>query len=162
MDRPVTHSKRFTLAKRAAPEEMTGCPLCGNHGIAVSSVTVEHLVIDRDQIKSPIDDFCICMNPDCDVVYYCGIPEIRFVKNQIRVPLWYKKDADPKYACYCSRVTEAQVIDAVRNHGAQTVADVNCITGAMKNSDCIHNNPLGVCCHRIILACIEKENQKGK
>jgi len=96
------------------------------------------------------------MNPECDVVYYCGIPEIRFVKDLIRVPIWYKNDTDPRFACYCSRVTEEQVVDAVRNHGARTVADVNRITGAMKNSDCIHNNPLGTCCHKIIQACIEK------
>jgi len=58
------------------------------------------------------------MNPNCDIVYYCRIPEISFVKNQIRVPVWFKLDADPKYACYCSQVTEQQVLDAVRNHGA--------------------------------------------
>lgn len=61
-----------------------------------------------------------------------------------------KKDADPKYACYCSKVTEDQVIEAVVKHGAKTVKEVNAVTGAMKNSLCKENNPFGVCCHKII------------
>lgn len=67
-----------------------------------------------------------------------------------------KKDADPKYACYCSKVTEDQVIEAVVKHGAKTVKEVNAITGAMKNSLCKENNPLGVCCHKIIQEAIDK------
>ena len=54
-----------------------------------------------------------------------------------------KKDADPKYACYCSKVTEDQVIEAVVKHGAKTVKEVNAVTGAMKNSLCKENNLLG-------------------
>ena len=39
--------------------------------------------------------------------------------------------------------TEEQVIDAVIKHGAKTVKDIIEITGAMKNSQCIKNNPIG-------------------
>ena len=60
------------------------------------------------------------------------------------------------YACYCSEVTEDQVIEAVVKHGAKTVKEVNAITGAMKNSNCKENNPLGVCCHKIIQEAIDK------
>jgi len=33
---------------------------------------------------------------------------------------------------------------------------VNAITGSMKNSNCKENNPLGVCCHKIIQEAIDK------
>ena len=105
--------------------------------------------VDGDQYK-------ICMNEDCDVIYYNLDKEIKFLKDQVRVPIWFKKDADPKYACYCSKVTEDQVIEAVVKHGAKTVKEVNAITGAMKNSLCKENNPLGVCCHKIIQEAIDK------
>ena len=72
------------------------------------------------------------------------------MKDQVNVPIWFKKGANPKYACYCSKVTEEQVIEAVINHGAKTVKEVNVITGAMNNSKCKEKNPLGVCCHKII------------
>lgn len=126
------------------------CPICNKEGISVSKVTVEHLVIDdcRDDIYG--DNYNICMNEDCDVVYYNVENETKFLKNQVKVPIWFKKGADPKYACYCNEITEKQVIEAVVKHGAKTVKEVNAITGAMKNANCKENNPLGVCCHKII------------
>ena len=150
---------KLNSSKHQKKEHTKGCPFCSNPGAAVSTVTVEHLVKQNVQIISEINDFRICMNPDCNIVYYCGIPDICFVKNQIRVPIWFKKDADPKYSCYCSHVTEQQVVDAVKNNGAKTVSDVNRITGAMNNSNCIQNNPLGTCCHKIIQGCIDMVKQ---
>ena len=46
--------------------------------------------------------------------------------------------------------------EAVVKHGAKTVKEVNVVTGAMKNSNCKENNPLGVCCHKIIQEAIDK------
>ena len=126
------------------------CPVCNNEGVTVSRITVEHLVTDDYRNAVDGDQYKICMNEDCDVIYYNLDKEIKFLKDQVRVPIWFKKDADPKYACYCSKVTEDQVIEAVVKHGAKTVKEVNAITGAMKNSLCKENNPLGVCCHKII------------
>jgi hypothetical protein len=44
------------------------------------------------------------------VVYYSVDSEKKFLKDHVRVPIWFKKDANPKYACYCSKVTEEQVM----------------------------------------------------
>ena len=102
------------------------CPVCNNEGVTVSRITDEHLVTDDYRNAVDGDQF------------------------------WFKKDADPKYACYCSKVTEDQVIEAVVKHGAKIVKEANAITGAMKNSLCKENNPLGVCCHKIIQEAIDK------
>jgi len=161
MNKSRTNTEKSPSSNHQKKETTKGCPFCSNSGVAVSTVTVKHLVKQNIQIISEINNFRICMNPECDIVYYCRIPEISFVKNQIRVPVWFKLDADPKYACYCSQVTEQQVLDAVRNHGAKTVNDINRITGAMEVSNCIQNNPLGICCHKIIQSCIDKANQNN-
>lgn len=132
------------------------CPVCNNEGNSVSKLTVEHLVTD-DYLKAVEgEQYKICMNEDCSVVYFNVDNGIKFLKDQVRVPIWFKKDANPKYACYCSKVTEDQVIEAVIKHGAKTVKEVNAVTGAMKNSNCKENNPLGVCCHKIIQEAIDK------
>ena len=132
------------------------CPVCNNEGISVSKVTVEHL-IKEDYLKVVEgEQYKICMNEDCNVVYYSVDNENKFLKDQVRVPIWFKKDANPKYACYCSKVTEEQVIEAVIKHNARTVKEVNAITGAVKNSNCKENNPLGTCCHKIIQEAIDK------
>ncbi len=96
------------------------------------------------------------MNANCDVIYFDPTTKIKFMKNQVIVPIWFKQGADPKYACYCSEVTEDQVIVAVVVHGAKTVKEVNALTGAMRNSNCLENNPLGVCCHQIIQGVIDQ------
>ncbi|SKB70250.1 BFD-like [2Fe-2S] binding domain [Acetoanaerobium noterae] len=132
------------------------CPVCNNEGISVSKVTVEHLVSDDYLNVVAGDRYKICMNESCNVVYYNVDNGIKFLKDQVIVPIWFKKDANPKYACYCSKVTEGQVIEAVVKHGAKTVQEVNAITGAMENSNCKENNPLGVCCHKIIQEAINK------
>ncbi|NLI92552.1 MAG: (2Fe-2S)-binding protein [Peptococcaceae bacterium] len=132
------------------------CPVCNSEGISVSKVTVEHLVTDDNRRAVEGDQYKICMNEDCNVVYYNVDNGIKFLKDQVSVPIWFKKDANPKYACYCSKVIEEQVIEAVVKHGAKTVQEVNAITGAMKNSNCKENNPLGVCCHKIIQEAIDK------
>ncbi len=132
------------------------CPICKSEGISVGKVTVVHLVADNIRKDVVGDQYKICMNEDCDVVYYNLDNGAIFMKDQVSVPIWFKKDADLKYACYCSKVTEEQVIEAVLKHGAKTVKQVNAITGAMKNANCKENNPLGICCHKIIQEAIDK------
>lgn len=143
------------MQNRKVDQIKDNCPVCNNEGISVSKVTVEHLVTDDYHNAVDGDQYKICMNEECDVVYY-NHDEIKFLKDQVRVPIWFKKGAAPKYACYCSKVIEEQVIEAVIKHGAKTVKEINDITGAMKNSNCKENNPLGVCCHKIIQEAIEK------
>jgi len=132
------------------------CPICKNKSVKVKYITVKNLV--NDSMKDTIidKDYYICMNRECDVVYFNESSTIIYTKDKIKVPIWFKKGADPKYACYCSKVTEHQIIDAVVNQDAKTVKDIIKITGAMKNSDCVRNNPLGKCCQNIIKEAIEK------
>jgi bacterioferritin-associated ferredoxin len=132
------------------------CPVCKTSGIKVKNITVRHLVVDTLAESVGDMDYYICVNEECDVVYYNPESGVKFDKQQVKVPIWFKKDANPKYACYCSKVTEKQVIDAVIKHGAKTVKDIIKITGAMKNSQCEKNNPLGKCCHKIIQEAIDK------
>lgn len=132
------------------------CPVCGKKGTMVENFTVKHIVSDdlREQIGE--DDYFLCMSDECDITYYNPKTEVQFNKKQLSVPIWYKKDAHPKYSCYCSKVTEEQVINAVLKEGASTMQEVLNITGAMKNANCRKNNPLGKCCHQVIQVAIDK------
>ena len=75
------------------------CPVCHNDGISVNRVTIEHLLKDNYRDDVDVDKYKICTDEDCDVVYYSIDSGKKFLRNQIRVPIWYKKEADPKYAC---------------------------------------------------------------
>lgn len=152
------------ITLRFKSESGKSCPLCGEAGRPVGSITVKHLVKKgyKDMVRADAAYF-ICMDEDCDAVYYEASGDLRFLKNEVNEPIWFKKDADPKYACYCSRVTVEDVIRAVVDQGASSVIEVNRLTGAMKNANCKLNNPLGTCCHPVIQEAINQGKvMKGK
>ncbi|WMM24418.1 (2Fe-2S)-binding protein [Tissierella sp. MB52-C2] len=139
------------------------CPRCNQSGKKVKSITVKHLVTESLAEKVPDKEiYYLCMSEDCDVVYYNLDREDIFNRTEIKVPIWFKKDADPKYICYCSKVTEEEIIDAVINQGAENMNDVIKITGAMENGNCTLNNPLGRCCGSIIMETINKAIKANK
>lgn len=132
------------------------CPVCGEVGNAVKNITVKHMVLKNLVEQVGDKDYYLCMNEECEVTYYNKESGVKFNKQQVKVPIWFKKDANPKYACYCSKVTEEQIINAVVKDGANNMREVLKLTGAMSNSDCLKNNPLGKCCHQIIQDAIDK------
>lgn len=132
------------------------CPVCKKQGAPVKNITVKHLVLDEFIEEVGDHDYNLCMNEVCETAYYQTEPKKMFTKDQLNVPLWFKKDAHPKFACYCSKVTEEQVIHAVLENGAKNMKEVLKITGAMSNSECSKKNPFGKCCHQIIQEAMDK------
>lgn len=132
------------------------CPVCEKQGTLVKNITVKHLVLDELIEQVGDNDYFLCMSEECDIAYYHTESNMKFRREQVNIPLWFKKDANPKYACYCSKVTEEKVINAVLQGGATTMKEVLKITGAMSNSACQKKNPLGKCCHQIIQEAMDK------
>ena len=155
MERFNNTTMKLRSDMKAVPQK--ACPLCGKLGQPVGGITVKHLVeeVSRDKVVAE-DPYFICMEEACDVVYFEASGVLRFLINEVKVPIWFKKDADPQYACYCSRVTVEDVTRAVVEQGASSVKEVNRLTGAMKNANCKLNNPLGVCCHPVIQEAIDQ------
>lgn len=137
-------------------EKTNLCPVCKRQGTLVKNITVKHIVNDELLDRIGDSDYFLCLSDECDVSYYNAESKIQFEKHQLRVPLWFKKDANPKYACYCSKVTEDQVINAIVQGDATTMKEVLKTTGAMSNSQCLKKNPLGKCCHQIIQEAMDK------
>ncbi|MBK5241407.1 Csac_0668 family 2Fe-2S cluster-binding (seleno)protein [Clostridium sp.] len=132
------------------------CPVCKKQGTLVKNITVKHIVLDESMELVGEDNYFLCMDDECDITYYNPKSNVKFNKQQVKIPIWFKKDANPKYACYCSEVTEEQVINAVVKDGATNMKEVLKITGAMTNSQCQKKNPLGKCCHKVIQEAIDK------
>ena len=122
----------------------------------VKDITVRHFVNDDlvDQIKD--GNYYICLNEICDVVYFNHDQGQVFNKHNIKIPIWFKKDANPKYICYCNNVTEQEIIDAIVEENAKNMKDIIRITGAMKNGECEIKNPLSKCCGSVIQKIIKE------
>lgn len=122
----------------------------------MKNTTVAHLLKDEFLDGLGNSNYLICMNKECDVVYFNLDSDIFYNKEEIKVPIWFKEDANPKYICYCNQVTEEEITNAVVNHGARDMKDIIRLTGAMKNGQCETKNPLGKCCGPIIEETIKK------
>jgi len=61
-----------------------------------------------------------------------------------------------EYVCYCSKVTEDDIAEAILERGADSVEAVIRMTGAMKNSNCKVNNPKGTCCYPDVIEIFNK------
>jgi bacterioferritin-associated ferredoxin len=132
------------------------CPLCKTKGRWVENTTVRHLLRREMEEKAGQEDYYLCMNEKCDIAYYNDKTRIIFWKTDITVPLWFKEDADPRYACYCSKITQEDVIQAVRE---QKITDMNALRkyydpGA--KSQCKIKNPTGKCCSPVFNEIIKK------
>lgn len=46
------------------------CPVCKTSGIKVKNITVKHLVVDTLAESVGDMDYYICVNEECNVVYY--------------------------------------------------------------------------------------------
>lgn len=123
-------------------EEAILCPACRTEGKHVKNITVRHLVKKELIEKAGQCDYRICMNEKCGVAYYDEGLSIIFEKKDLRVPLWYKEDASPRYACYCSRITD---MDAIRKHYDP---EAKC--------HCNVKNPTGKCCTDVFKSFIRK------
>ncbi len=134
-------------------EKELKCPLCRGRAQSVGNTTVKHLVKPENRDKIKEENYGICLEENCEIVYFDE--DQIFKRNDLTVDVWYKKDADPKYICYCARVTEDQIIDAVVSKGAKSFKEVVKITGAMKNCRCEENNPFGKCCSPQIIETIK-------
>jgi len=134
---------------------MFKCPTCNGNGVAVQTVTVDHFIKTGTVTINPEDSFFACLNPACDVVYINVNNQAVFHSYELKEPVWYKSKAEPKIICYCNKVTDKDIINAVLNKGAISINEVIEITGAMKNSNCSVNNPLSKCCLPAIRIVVE-------
>lgn len=130
------------------------CPSCKEIGKKVPIQTVKSLVLADNQNRVGNIDYFLCMNSDCNVAYYNS--ESTFEKSALKVPLWYKKDAAPKYACYCRKITREEVTKTVQQKGLTDTGVIMQYLRGTVNSNCKINNPTGHCCHPVFNEMVEK------
>ncbi len=92
------------------------------------------------------DDYFICLDPTCNVVYFSLESETIFNTNDINTPIWYKENAEIKYACYCNKVTVEEVISVINSHSCTSIKDLMKYTQVMINGKCKTTHPKGQCC----------------
>jgi len=123
----------------------TLCPKCGTQGKKVNLKTVKSLV--KTGVKDS-DSYRICLNSDCEVVYFNNPESIPYSTSDLKVQVWFKDlDDDSVPVCYCSNLTRGEIKEALVK-GYTTVAEIRKYTGKNITGKCLTENPTGKCCHQ--------------
>lgn len=118
------------------------CPVCHQPGQKVNIKTVRSLL--KEEIGKHLQEaeYFICLTPDCSVSYYTKTGA-NFQKDDLTVPIWFK-EASPVPICYCTNVTDAEILDhVVRRQCCSNLEDIQVHTGANTGKECLTKNPTG-------------------
>jgi bacterioferritin-associated ferredoxin len=121
------------------------CPICQKLGQEVSAITIESMLVKRYRLDYQKSYF-ICMNPTCNLAYYDEKGSNPIDVSELNTPIHFKEGAHPKFICYCSRVTEDEIVDVIQNKGCHTVEEVIETTQAYTVKKCVIHNPTGRNC----------------
>lgn len=120
------------------------CPICGNTGRKVTSLTLDHHVPDplREKLGN---DATFCLNPNCEVVY-CNPAGFVVRKSETDFPVTIKDPDDDVYVCYCFEFKRGNLRKDIQERGKTDIPDQ--IRKGVKEGrcDCERKNPQGACC----------------
>ena len=121
------------------------CPRCGEKGKTVSLATVGAMAkTEVEAAKLIAQEYKLCPNRDCPVVYYTE--EVQIEKRELRVPVNFKERNYEGPVCYCFNHTVASIRAEVQTKGYSTAQGT--ITQEVKAGRCACEvkNPAGTCC----------------
>lgn len=121
------------------------CPRCGEKGKPASLATAGAMTkTEVEAVKLSAQEYKLCPNHDCPVVYYAG--EIQIEKSELRVPVNFKERNYDGPVCYCFNHTVASIRAEIQTKGHSTAQTM--ITQEVKAGRCACEvkNPAGTCC----------------
>ncbi|MCI6508753.1 MAG: hypothetical protein PUH11_05215 [Bacilli bacterium] len=129
------------------------CPVCKGNSEKVSEETVINILIDSSEYT--LGDTYICLNRKCDVTYFNS--HEYFLKNELKVPVWFKEDPNEMIVCYCRNISMKDIRMIIKNHPNVTTMDqvLKILRKEKIKIDCMHKNPLGKSCDKLFTNAIQ-------
>jgi hypothetical protein len=121
------------------------CPRCGEKGKPVSLATVGAMAKTKvDAAKLSAQEYKLCRNFDCPVVYYAV--GIQLEKSDLRVPVNFKERNYEGPVCYCFNHTVASITAEIQTKGHSTAQAMIKQEVKVGRCACEVKNPSGTCC----------------
>ena len=130
------------------------CPVCGANGLGVESATVLNL---SNKLINPMHKYYICLNPKCDTIYFDEENEYQLLKDDVKVPVWFKSHFMNYIVCYCRSIYLKDIISAVLSMNEEITKE-NIIKYLKKESietNCLINNPVSRDCELLFKNAID-------
>ena len=139
---------------KARVEKLAICPLCGEKGRRVKSITLRSLLKPEALARFNGGVHHFCSNPGCDAVYFSGQQIAPFLRADLTVRVGIKEDTAPRHVCYCFNHTIEEIEAQLRCSGKITVLED--IKTRMKIACwCETKSPQGSCCLAIVTKCVQ-------
>jgi bacterioferritin-associated ferredoxin len=119
------------------------CPSCGQKGQPVKKITVQSILKPGKCKQLEENDFWVCENPDCSVLYYSSSGQTYLVEDA-RVRVGFKVKEDPIPVCYCHGVTKKDIL--ANWEKTRSFSELLNILGITGECQCEIKNPKGRCC----------------
>lgn len=120
------------------------CPVCGNMGRKVTSLTLDNHVSSPSR-KGLGNDVTFCLHPDCEVIY-CNPTGKVVRRNETVLPVTIKDPGDRVYVCYCFKFKRGDIRRDLRENGKTNIPDKIRKGIQEGRCDCERKNPQGACC----------------
>lgn len=120
------------------------CLFCEKEVKKVKTRTLESLLIDLSQIEEV--SYFVCINPDCEIVYFSNTSDRTFKKRDLKLSFGLKEQKSPRQLCYCFDHFYEEIEEEITKTGNSLV--IPQIKDAMKSQGCSceSTNPMGACC----------------
>ncbi len=139
------------------PPASRSCPVSNFRGKPVEWLTVAALAARR---VPPRQDFWLCEDSDCDVVYFGEDGTLLGTVDLRVIPSFKGGPSGNDLVCYCFLYSRQDIEDELRASGDTTIFDR--ITGEVKagNCACEVRNPSGKCCLGGVKKAIQETREK--
>jgi hypothetical protein len=116
------------------------CPNCNTPGKKIRPETLKSL-LKNDRLPANPNGYSLCLSPECNVIYF---GEQTFLKDDIKVKVWFKESDSDTPVCYCRNVTAKDIFEHIAVRGCcNNIEDIQSHTGANTGKDCLTQNPAG-------------------
>lgn len=142
------------------------CPICNGSSLGVETATVINLS-KKTNINFD-NQFYICLNPKCKVIYFDDNNSNIIEYTDVKVPVWFKSNFMNYVVCYCRNIYLKDVIKAVFSIDEPTKENIIKFLDKEKMEiNCLINNPISRDCDLLFKNAIEyaldlKNKQEGK
>ncbi len=121
------------------------CPVCGKRGRATRrDVPSLHLKLEAIGKTTGWKEVSVCLNPDCEALYFEGGQWVLYADSKTRVG--YKEKEAPHPLCYCFNHTGEEFLEQIRTQGKPVAVDKIKAEVKAGTCRCEITNPTGGCC----------------
>ena len=139
-----------------SPEQQSSeCPASGSAGMPVDWTTVAALSCGRVPTRQ---EFRLCRDPDCQVVYYGSAGTVLAVEDVTVQPGF--KDGSDGLICYCFLHHERDLAGQIGSVGRADVFETIKAEVEAGNCACEVRNPAGKCCLGDVQAAIRRAQEE--